>query len=50
MDFRGSQVRRPRRIVVAGPLEPFADGVRQDLAGQGMPWIRSLTTCICWLI
>src|SRR4029077_18606610 len=34
MDFR-NQARRPRRIVVTGPLAPFADGLRQDLAGQG---------------
>jgi hypothetical protein len=34
MDSR-NQARRPRRIVVPGPLAPFADGLRQDLAGQG---------------
>jgi hypothetical protein len=34
MDCR-DQARRPRRIVVPGPLAPFADGLRQDLAGQG---------------
>jgi integrase/recombinase XerD len=34
MDSR-DQARRPRRIVVAGPLAPFAGGVRQNLAGQG---------------
>jgi len=34
MDSRG-HARRPRRIVVSGPLAPFADGLRQDLAGQG---------------
>jgi hypothetical protein len=34
MDSR-DHARRPRRIVVPGPLAPFADGVRQDLAGQG---------------
>ena len=34
MDFR-DHARRRRRIVVAGPLAPFADGLRQDLAGQG---------------
>lgn len=27
--------RRARRIVVSGPLAPFADGLRRDLAGQG---------------
>jgi integrase/recombinase XerD len=27
--------RRARRIVVAGPLAPFAGGLRRDLAGQG---------------
>jgi len=27
--------RRARRIVVPGPLESFADGLRRDLAGQG---------------
>ncbi|TWH70235.1 phage integrase family protein with SAM-like domain [Micromonospora olivasterospora] len=27
--------RRRRRIVVQGPLAPFADGLREDLAGQG---------------
>jgi hypothetical protein len=26
---------RHGRIVVDGPLAPFADGVREDLAGQG---------------
>ncbi len=31
----GGHARRPRRIVVSGPLAPFADGLRQDLAGQG---------------
>jgi integrase/recombinase XerD len=30
-----NQAPRPRRIVVPGPLAPFADGLRQDLAGQG---------------
>ena len=34
MDSR-DHARRPRRIVVPGPLAPFADGLRQDLAGQG---------------
>jgi integrase/recombinase XerD len=34
MDSR-NQARRPRRIVVPGPLAPFADGLRQDLAGKG---------------
>jgi site-specific recombinase XerD len=34
MDSR-DHARRPRRVVVPGPLTPFADGVRQDLAGQG---------------
>ena len=34
MDSR-DHARRLRRIVVPGPLAPFADGVRQDLAGQG---------------
>ena len=34
MDSR-DHARRPRRIVVTGPLAPFADGLRQDLAGQG---------------
>jgi site-specific recombinase XerD len=34
MDSR-DHTRRRRRIVVAGPLAPFADGLRQDLAGQG---------------
>jgi len=34
MDSR-NQARRPRRIVVPGPLAAFADGLRQDLAGQG---------------
>jgi integrase/recombinase XerD len=34
MDSR-DHARRPRRIVVPGPLAPFADGVRQGLAGQG---------------
>ena len=27
--------RRARRIVVPGPLEPFADDLRRDLAGRG---------------
>jgi integrase/recombinase XerD len=27
--------RRSRRIVVQGPLAPFADGLREDLAWQG---------------
>ena len=34
MDSR-NHLRRPRRIVVPGPLAPFADGLRRDLAGQG---------------
>ena len=34
MDSR-DHARRPGRIVVAGPLAPFADGVRQDLASRG---------------
>ena len=34
MDFR-DHARRRRRIVVAGPLALFANGLRQDLAGQG---------------
>lgn len=34
MDSR-NHARRPRRIVVPGPLAPFADGLRQDLAGRG---------------
>src|SRR5215470_14063132 len=34
MDSHG-HARRRRRIVVAGPLAPFADGVRQDLASRG---------------
>jgi integrase/recombinase XerD len=34
MDSR-DHPRRPRRIVVIGPLAPFADGLRQDLARQG---------------
>jgi len=34
MDSR-YHARRPGRIVVTGPLAPFADGLRQDLAGQG---------------
>jgi integrase/recombinase XerD len=34
MDSR-DHTRRRRRIVVAGPLAPFADGLRQDLAGRG---------------
>src|SRR5215471_14541764 len=34
MDSR-HHARRPRRIVVPGPLVSFADGVRRDLAGQG---------------
>ena len=34
MDSHG-HARRRRRIVVAGPLAPFADGLRQDLAGRG---------------
>jgi integrase/recombinase XerD len=34
MDSRG-HARRLRRVVVSGPLAPFADGLRQDLAGQG---------------
>jgi integrase/recombinase XerD len=27
--------RRTRQVVVAGPLAPFADGLRQELAGRG---------------
>jgi hypothetical protein len=27
--------RRRRRIVVQGPLAPFTEGLREDLAGQG---------------
>ncbi len=34
MDSR-DHARRSRRIVVSGPLAPFADGLRRDLAGQG---------------
>jgi len=34
MDSR-DHIRRRRRVVVAGPLAPFADGLRQDLAGRG---------------
>ena len=34
MDSR-DHLRRRRRIVVAGPLAPFADGLRQDLAARG---------------
>lgn len=34
MDSR-DHARRQGRIVVAGPLAPFADGLRRDLAGQG---------------
>jgi integrase/recombinase XerD len=34
MDFR-DHARRSRRIVVSGPLAPFADGLRRDLAGRG---------------
>jgi integrase/recombinase XerD len=34
MDSR-DHLRRQRRIVVAGPLAPFADGLRQDLAARG---------------
>jgi hypothetical protein len=31
----GDHARRRRRIVVSGPLAPFAGGLRRDLAGQG---------------
>jgi integrase/recombinase XerD len=31
----GDVVRRRRRIVVGGPLAPFAEGLRGELAGQG---------------
>jgi integrase/recombinase XerD len=34
MDSRDHS-RRTKRVVVAGPLAPFADGLRQDLAGRG---------------
>src|SRR5687767_3866185 len=34
MDSEGGG-RRRRRIVVDGPLAAFADGLREDLAGQG---------------
>lgn len=34
MDSR-DHTRRPRRIVVEGPLAAFADGLRRELAGQG---------------
>ncbi len=34
MDFR-DHARRQRRIIVSGPLAPFADGLRRELAGQG---------------
>ena len=34
MDSR-DHARRLRRIAVSGPLAPFADGLRRDLAGQG---------------
>ena len=34
MDSR-DHARRSGRIVVSGPLAPFADGLRRDLAGQG---------------
>lgn len=34
MDSR-DHPRRTRRVVVAGPLAPFADGLRQELAGWG---------------
>ena len=41
---------RRRRIVVGGPLAPFADSLRRDLAGQGYARTRSAITCICWRI
>src|ERR687889_654141 len=31
----GSRTAPQRRIAVGGPLAPFADGLRRDLAGQG---------------
>ena len=31
----GDHARRRRRIVVTGPLAPFADGLREDLARRG---------------
>jgi integrase/recombinase XerD len=34
MDFR-DHAQRQRRIIVSGPLAPFADGLRRELAGQG---------------
>ena len=35
MDNRQQRVMRPARIVVDGPLAPFADGMRKALAAQG---------------
>jgi len=34
MDSR-SELRRRKRIIVGGPLAPFTEGLRSDLAGQG---------------
>jgi integrase/recombinase XerD len=54
MDLEGVAQRR-RRIVVDGPLAPFADGLREDLAGQGfatdtiVDHVRRLAELSGWL-
>jgi hypothetical protein len=40
MDFR-DHAQRQRRIIVSGPLAPFADGLRRELAGQGYALARA---------
>ncbi len=46
---------RPSRVRVKGPLEPYVDGFRQQLAGQGYsPWtatahMQLMAQVSCWL-
>jgi hypothetical protein len=46
---------RPSRVRVKGPLEPYVDGFRQQLAGQGYsPWtatahLQLMAQVSCWL-
>ncbi|ROO52669.1 site-specific recombinase XerD [Micromonospora sp. Llam0] len=48
--------RHRRRIVVQGPLAPFADGLREDLARQGfspdtiVDHVHRLAGLSCWLV